>query len=106
MQVEPPTELTKLDTSELGLQSLLPIHLTLSIYHTPLERGFLVSVQRLSSLQDSILVAMQCAKKKENKNPRCSDLTQESCIIPCLRTWAHLHDQAEHLVKAYIKVEF
>lgn len=32
MQMEPPTEFTKLDTSELGLQSLLPIRLTLSSY--------------------------------------------------------------------------
>jgi len=34
MQIEPTTELTKLDTNELAKQSLLPIRLTLSIYYT------------------------------------------------------------------------
>lgn len=67
MQMEPPTELTTLDTSELGLHFLLPIRLTLSSYYTPLQRGLLVPVQRLSSLQDSILVAVQCARKKKNQ---------------------------------------
>lgn len=34
MQIETTTELTKLDTSELAKQSLLPISLMLSIYYT------------------------------------------------------------------------
>lgn len=40
MQMGPPIELTKLDTSELGLRSSLAILLTPSIYYTPLQRGF------------------------------------------------------------------
>lgn len=52
MQIEPTTELPKIDTGELATQALLPISLTLSVYH----------IAETQIVWDSILVSVKYTK--------------------------------------------